>query len=200
MRKKSKSKKSSKKTDSVKRRRSGDDEFRISENFKIRLIGFLVLVFGILSIIAILSYSKADAQTLMRFSFLDMFRKETYSAIYKIIKPAWYCWSCNCKLFNRISFRLFYSYHSCYFGYNWLFTVSPNSHLKPATVSVYLLLFMTVLSASAGLIRFIAGPDIVSVSYCGASGNYLFFNFLFYFRRNRLFGIVLNRNCLLVCC
>jgi S-DNA-T family DNA segregation ATPase FtsK/SpoIIIE len=44
---------------------------------------------------------------------------------------------------------------------------------KPVTISVYLLLFMTALSASAGLIRFFVGTDYMTGAYSGSTGNFI---------------------------
>jgi len=172
MNKKMKAKLSVPKSES-KRKKNSQQEFQISENFKIRLIGVLIIFLGILSLIAILSYSKADAQTLLKFSFIDIFRKETYSALYKInnllgIAGAFVA---NISIENLFGyFTAIVSVILVIIGY----TLFRRKELyKPATISVYLLLFMTALSASAGLIRFFAGTDYMTGAYSGATGNFI---------------------------
>lgn len=176
---KARSRKRNYKSNSVKRRSSNNDEFRISENFKIRLIGFLLLLLGLLSVIAVLAYSKSDSQTLMRFSFFDMFRKETYTTIYKISNPLGVAGAviANFAIDNLFGyFTVLIPVTLIIIGYSLFRRISL---FKPITISAYLILLMLLLSASAGLIRFIAGSDSVSAAYCGAAGNFL--SSIFYF-------------------
>ena len=60
------------------------EDFNISEDAKKQIFGFLLSLAGILIFLSILSYSERDQATLERFSFLDLFRKETYSSLYVI--------------------------------------------------------------------------------------------------------------------
>jgi S-DNA-T family DNA segregation ATPase FtsK/SpoIIIE len=156
-----------------KSKKNTQEEFQISENFKIRLIGVLVVVLGVLSFIAILSYSKADAQTLLKFSFFDIFRKETYSSLYKINNLLGIAGA----FVANISIENLFGYFTAVIpviliiiGYT-LFRRKEMS--RPATISVYLILFMTDLSASAGLIRFFVGTDYMTGAYSGATGNFI---------------------------
>jgi len=172
MNKKMKAKLSLPKVES-KKRKNTQEEFQISENFKIRLIGILIIALGVLSFIAILSYSKADAQTLLKFSFFDIFRKETYSSLYKINNLLGIAGA----FVANISIENLFGYFTAIIpviltiiGYT-LFR--RNEMYKPATISVYLLLFMTALSASAGLIRFFVGTDYMTGAYSGATGNFI---------------------------
>lgn len=156
-----------------KSKRNTQEEFQISENFKIRLIGVLIVILGVLSFIAILSYSKADAQTLLKFSFVDIFRKETYSSLYKINNLLGIAGA----FVANISIENLFGYFTAVIpviliiiGYT-LFRRKEMS--RPATISVYLILFMTALSASAGLIRFFVGTDYMTGAYSGATGNFI---------------------------
>ncbi|MFZ4589472.1 MAG: DNA translocase FtsK [Ignavibacteria bacterium] len=156
-----------------KSKKNTQEEFRISENFKIRLIGVLIVFLGVLSFIAILSYSKADAQTLLKFSLLDIFRKETYSSLYKINNLLGIAGA----FVANISIENLFGYFTTVIpviliiiGYT-LFRRKEMS--RPATISVYLVLFMTALSASAGLIRFFVGTDYMTGAYSGATGNFI---------------------------
>ena len=170
MNKRMKSKLSDRKPES---RKKQSEEFAISENFKIRLIGALLIVLGVLLIIAIFSYSKADAQTLLRFSFLDIFRKETYSSLYRInnllgIAGAYVA---NVSIESLFGYFIFII-PSVVVIIGWtLFRRKPM--YKPATISVYLILLMTFLAGAAGLIRILAGPERLSGAYCGATGNFI---------------------------
>ena len=156
-----------------KSRKSQQEEFQISENFKIRLIGILISVLGILSFIAILSYSKADAQTLLKFSFFDIFRKETYSSLYKINNLLGIAGA----FVANVSIENLFGYFTSLIpvilviiGYT-LFRRKELS--KPVTISVYIVLLMTMLSSSAGLIRFFVGTDYMTGAYSGATGNFI---------------------------
>jgi DNA segregation ATPase FtsK/SpoIIIE, S-DNA-T family len=156
-----------------KSKKNTNEEFQISENFKIRLIGVLIIILGVLSFIAILSYSKADAQTLLKFSFFDIFRKETYSSLYKINNLLGIAGAFVSSLSIENLFGYFTSIIPVILiiiGYT-LFR--RNEMSKPATISVYLILFMTALSASAGLIRFFVGTDYLTGAYSGATGNFI---------------------------
>lgn len=156
-----------------KSRKSTQEEFQISENFKIRLIGVLIAVLGALSFIAILSYSKADAQTLLKFSFIDIFRKETYSSLYKINNLLGIAGA----FVANISIENLFGYFTALFPVVLLiigYTLFRRKEMSRAvTVSVYLILLMTLLSSSAGLIRFFAGTDYMTGAYSGATGNFI---------------------------
>jgi DNA segregation ATPase FtsK/SpoIIIE, S-DNA-T family len=172
MNKKMKAKLSAPKTESKKKKNS-KEEFQISENFKIRLIGVLIIILGVLSIVAILSFSKADAQTLLKFSLVDIFRKETYSSLYKINNLLGIAGA----FVANISIENLFGYFTAIIPVILIiigYTLFRRKEMyKPATISVYLLLFMTALSASAGLIRFFAGTDYMSGAYSGATGNFI---------------------------
>ncbi len=179
MTRKTRSRKLPSKKQSVKSRSSDKEEFRISENFKIRLIGVLLILFGALSLIAVLSYSKADSQTLLRFSFFDMFRKETYSSAYKFTNPLGVAGALIANFAIDNLFGYFTAVIPVVFiiiGYTFF---RRNSLAKPVTLSAYLILLMALLSACAGLIRFMSGPESVSAAYCGTAGNFL--SSVFYF-------------------
>ncbi|MCE1164611.1 MAG: DNA translocase FtsK 4TM domain-containing protein, partial [Bacteroidetes bacterium] len=171
MNKRMKSKLPEKKTGG--RKKQDTEEFRISENFKIRLIGILLMVLGILLITAIFSYSKADSQTLLRFSFFDIFRKETYSSLYKInnllgIAGAYVANLSIESLFGYFTFLI--PVGVVIIGFAMFRRISM---YKPATISVYLLILMTLISGAAGLARILAGNERISGAYCGATGNFI---------------------------
>lgn len=179
MTRKKRGKKHVSKKENVKRRNSDKEDFRIPESFKIRLIGFLLALLGVLSLVAILSYSKSDAQTLLRFSFFDMFRKETYSSAYQISNPLGVAGAVIATFAIDNLFGYFTVLVPAIFiiiGYT-LFR--RNSLSKPVTLSAYLLLLMALLASISGLIRYISGTDSVSATYCGAAGNFL--SSVFYF-------------------
>lgn len=179
MNKKMKSRISDSKSEPKRKRNTQNEEFRISENFKIRLIGILLMFLGVLSFIAIIFYSKADAQTILRFSFFDAFRKETYSSLYKIYNPLGIAGA----FIANISIENLFGYFTVFIPV--IFTIigyalfRRKSLYKPFTISAYFLLLMSLLSATAGLIRFVAGSDSISGAYCGATGNFL--SSIFYF-------------------
>ncbi len=55
------------------------EDFSISEDAKKQIFGFLLALAGVLIFLSVLSYSIKDQAALERFSFLEMFRTETYS-------------------------------------------------------------------------------------------------------------------------
>ncbi|MDD5360603.1 MAG: DNA translocase FtsK 4TM domain-containing protein [Ignavibacteria bacterium] len=163
----------SEKPSESRKRKTDKEEFRISENFKIRLIGMLLTVLGLLLIIAVFSYSKADTQTLQRFSFFDIFRKETYSSLYKInnllgVAGAYVA---------NVSIESLFGYFSAIIPVTIIiigFTLFRRKGLyKPVTISVYLILLMVFLSGTAGLSRILFGTERISGAYCGATGNFI---------------------------
>jgi len=172
MNKKMKAKLPDKKTVSSKKRPK-DEDFSISESFKIKLIGALLVVLGILTFIAIISYSKADSQVLLKFSVYDMFRKETYSALYKINNLLGIAGAYSAKLSVESLFGYFTAVIPVIIIIIGFTLFREKSVYKPLTVSIYLLFFMVLASGIAGMIRFIAGPEYVSGVYCGATGNFI---------------------------
>jgi DNA segregation ATPase FtsK/SpoIIIE, S-DNA-T family len=187
MNKKMKAKLPDKKSDSKKKKK--DQDFSLSESFKIKLIGALLVVFGILTFITIISYSKADSQVLLKFSLYDMFRKETYSALYKINNLLGIAGAFTARLSVESLFGYFTAVIPVIIIIIGFALFREKSIYKPLTVSVYLLFFMVIASGIAGLIRFVAGAEYVSGVYCGATGNFI--SSMFYYGIGAIGGFVI---------
>ncbi|MCU0371661.1 MAG: DNA translocase FtsK, partial [Ignavibacteria bacterium] len=166
-----------------------DEDFSISESFKIKLIGALLVVLGILTFIAIISYSKADSQVLLKFSVYDMFRKETYSALYKINNLLGIAGAFTARLSVESLFGYFTAVIPVIIIIIGFTLFREKSIYKPLTVSLYLLFFMVTASGIAGMIRFIAGTEYVSGVYCGATGNFI--SSMFYYGIGAIGGSVI---------
>ncbi|MCI0473870.1 MAG: DNA translocase FtsK [Ignavibacteria bacterium] len=188
MNKKMKAKLKDKKTGSSKRKPKEED-FSISESFKIKIIGALLIVLGILTLIAIISYSKADSQVLLKFSVYDMFRKETYSALYKINNLLGIAGAYTARLSVESLFGYFTAVIPLIIIIIGFTLFREKSLYKPLTVSLYLLFFMVIASGIAGMVRFIAGTEYVSGVYCGATGNFI--SSMFYYGIGAIGGSVI---------
>ena len=149
------------------------EDFNISEDAKKQIFGFLLSLAGILIFLSILSYSERDQATLERFSFLDLFRKETYSSLYVI-----YNWlGIAGALLSNFFVNNLFGYFSgaipiliTLYGGLLLFKQKFSRLIQ---FSIYFLLLMVTTSSVAGLVTILWGTDNVPSRYSGAVGDYI---------------------------
>ncbi len=156
-----------------KRRSVKDEEFAISEDFKKRLIGFLLFVIGILLFLSVLSYSKKDMVTLERFSFLDFFRKETYSSSDVINNWLGVAGAYISGIFVNNLFGYFSAVIALVIIILGYAVFRKKGLFRPITFSLYALLLMTLLAGSVGVMKYLFSGYRISVLYSGATGDFL---------------------------
>jgi S-DNA-T family DNA segregation ATPase FtsK/SpoIIIE len=156
-----------------KRRSVKDEEFAISEDFKKRLIGFLLFVIGILLFLSVLSYSKKDMVTLERFSFLDVFRKETYSSLYVINNWLGVAGAYISGIFVNNLFGYFSAVIALVIIILGYAIFRKKGLFRPLTFSFYALILMALIAGSVGVTRYVFDGDRISALYSGATGDFL---------------------------
>lgn len=147
------------------------EDFNISEDAKKQIFGFLLSLIGILIFLSVLSYSIKDQAALERFSFFEMFRKETYAMeIYNWLGAAG-------AIVSELLVSRLFGYFSAaipilitLYGVLLLFK---KQFPRIIQFSVYFLLLMVVTASSAGLLKIFMGSDAVPSRYSGATGDYI---------------------------
>lgn len=159
--------------ESKKRKPKDEEEFKIPETFKKKLIGFLLLLIGILFFFAIISYSDKDQVLLERIGFFDFFRKETYSSQYVINNWLGIAGAFSSNVFvNNIFgyYSIVLSLVICIIGYT---IFRSKSLYRAISFGIYSILMMVILSSGTGLLRFFVGKDSISTKVCGVAGDFL---------------------------
>ncbi len=153
--------------------KSSEDDFSISTESKKQILGFLLLVFGVLLALSVISYSDKDQSTLERLQFIDIFRKESYSKVFVTINwlgiaGAYVSDYFVTNLFGYFSVIIAVVFIS--FGINLIRKKALSSTVQ---FSIYSILLMMVLSSSFGLIKIFSGPENFSSHLSGTTGDFL---------------------------
>ncbi|HQY19557.1 MAG TPA: DNA translocase FtsK [Ignavibacteria bacterium] len=154
------------------KRNSSKEDITISEDFKKQLLGFLIGVFGIMICLSILSYSDKDQATLERMSFLNIFKKESYSSAFVT-----YNWLGIAGAYlSDFLVNYFFGYFSLIisvilitFGITLLFKKPLN---RTVQFSIYASLLMMMTASFFGLLRIFTGPQFISTKMSGTTGDY----------------------------
>lgn len=162
----------SKSKESGKRKPKEEEEFKIPETFKKKLIGFLLFLVGILFFFAIVSYSEKDQALIESIGFFEFFSKEKYSSLFI------YNWLGIAGAFiSNIFVNNIFGYYSvilslviCIIGY----TILRNKSLYRAiTFGISSVVMMVILSSGTGLLRLFLGKDSISPKVSGVVGDFL---------------------------
>jgi DNA segregation ATPase FtsK/SpoIIIE, S-DNA-T family len=162
----------SKSKESRKRKPKDEEELRIPETFKKKLIGFLLFLIGILFFFAIISYSEKDQALIESIGFFEFFSKEKYSSL--LI----YNWLGIAGAFtSNIFVNSVFGYYSvmlslimCIIGYTIFRT---KSLYRAITFGIYSVFMMVILSSGTGLLRLFLGKDSISPKVSGVVGDFL---------------------------
>lgn len=160
------------------KRRSSQEDFSISTDIKKQLLGFLILLFGVLIGLALISYSDKDQATLEKLSFIDVFRREAYSAVNVTFNWLGIAGAYVSNFFINSFFGYFSIIIAVVLILFGLTLLRKKSLGKTIQFSLYSLLLMLCLASSFGLIRIFTGRDLVSAKLSGTSGD--FFASVFY--------------------
>lgn len=163
----------SKSKETKKKKPEKQEEFQIPETFKKKLIGFLLLLIGVLFFLAIISYSDKDQVLLERIGFFDFFRRETYSSQYVINNWLGIAGAFAANVFvNNI-----FGYYSvilamilCIIGYT---VLRAKSMYRSVTFGIYSVFMMVILSTATGLMRLFTGNEYISPKVSGVAGDFL---------------------------
>jgi S-DNA-T family DNA segregation ATPase FtsK/SpoIIIE len=157
---------------------SKKEDYDISPDTKKQILGFLMLLFGVLLVLAIVSYSSKDQATLERLQFINIFRKEAYSKVYVTLNWLGIAGAYASDFFvNKLLgyFSVIIAVVFCLFGIT-LLRKKPLG--RTVQFSIYSVLLMMVLASSAGLLKIFFGPENISSQMSGTTGD--FFSNIFY--------------------
>ncbi len=157
---------------------SSQEDFSISTDLKKQLLGFLIFIFGILLGLAIISYSAKDQTTLERLSFIDIFRKEAYSAVYVTFNWLGIAGAYVSNFFINNVFGYFSIITALIFLVFGISLVRKKPLGKAVQFSIYSILIMICLSSSFGLLKIFSGKENISSKLSGTTGD--FFASVFY--------------------
>jgi S-DNA-T family DNA segregation ATPase FtsK/SpoIIIE len=152
-----------------KRRNRETEDFAISIEVKKQILGFVLVLFGVLLLFSIFSYSASDEGNISNQSVLNIFKREASSVPLKnwlgIVGAisADFLITKLCGYFSAIISLII-----VFFGFN---IIRKKSLFKPVMFGVYLLLLMIILSSSTSILaRYVSIPD--SPYFSGAVGGY----------------------------
>ncbi len=180
--KKSKVSRLSKKDNSAntapRKRRASEEDFSISTDLKKQLLGFLILTFGLLLGLAIISYSEKDQSTLERLSMIDIFRKEAYSAVYVTFNWLGIAGAYVSNFFINTFFGYFSIIISVILFAFGISLLRKKPLGRTIQFSIYSIMVMLCLASSFGLLKIFAGKENISSKLSGTTGD--FFASVFY--------------------
>jgi DNA segregation ATPase FtsK/SpoIIIE, S-DNA-T family len=162
----------SKSKESKRKKPEKQEDFQIPESFKKKLIGFLLLLIGILFFFAIISYSEKDQALIESIGFFEFFSKEKYSSflIYNWLGIAG-------AFISNIFVNNIFGYYSvilslvmCIIGYT---IFRSKSLYRAITFGIYSVFMMVILSSGTGLLRLFMGKDSISPKVSGVVGDFL---------------------------
>lgn len=155
------------------KRKSADEDFSISSDIKKQFLGFLLLIFGILLGLAIISFSEKDQAILERLKILDVFRKESYSSAYVTFN--WLgiagAYTSNFFVGNFFGyFSIIIAIIFIIFGINLILKKPLNRVIQ---FSIYAILVMSTLGSAFGLLKIFFGKENISGYLSGTTGDYI---------------------------
>jgi DNA segregation ATPase FtsK/SpoIIIE, S-DNA-T family len=150
-----------------------EEDFKIPETFKKKLIGFLLFLIGVLFFFAIISYSDKDQVLLERIGFFDFFRRETYSSQYVINNWLGIAGAFSSNIFvNNIFgyYSVIVSLILCIIG---ITVFRGKSLYRAVTFGIYSVFMMVILSSGTGLLRLFIGKEYIDTKVSGVAGDFL---------------------------
>lgn len=150
-----------------------EEDFKISLEAKIQILGFLIFILGVMTLLSILSYTQSDQGAVARLNIFELFRKETYSGNIQISNLL--------GIVGAITSNFLVTYFFGYFssiiaglviltGSLMLFKFPLKKMIHVSAFSLMLMLFLGTLS---GLGRILFGADNISINWSGTTGDYI---------------------------
>ena len=153
-------------------RKKSKEEFSIPVDIKKQFAGFLLILFGILLLSAIISYSDKDQANLNRIDIRSIFRSETYT---NNPMQNWLglagAFISNFLINDVLGyFTVIISLIVISFG--WM-VFRRKAMYRFVTISIYSILLMVVLAASSGVLRIFIGKNNFPSRFSGVVGDFL---------------------------
>jgi S-DNA-T family DNA segregation ATPase FtsK/SpoIIIE len=166
-----------------KRERSSGSSRKFEEGLPIankkQILGFFLVLFSMLIILSIVSYSDADQSRLESFSLTDIFKKENQTANYQTSNWLGIVGVLISDFFVRDAFGYFslvIPFLIVIFG---IFLMRKKPLLETLQLSVHMLVLMLLVSSLFGVMKITLGNDKISYALVGRSGDY--FSSILYF-------------------
>ncbi len=166
-----------------KRERSSGSSRKFEEGLPIankkQILGFFLVLFSLLIILSIVSYSDADQSRLESFRLTDIFKKENQTANYQTSNWLGIVGVLISDFFVRDAFGYFslvIPFLIIIFG---IFLMRKKPLIETLQLSVHMLVLMLLVSSLFGVMKITLGNDKISYALVGRSGDY-FSSILFY--------------------
>jgi len=146
---------------------------------KKQILGFFLVLFSLLVVLSIISYSDADQSRLESFNLSDIFKKENQSANYQTSNWLGIVGVIISGFFVRDTFGYFSLVIPSLLVLFGIFLMRKRALLDSLQPSVYLLVLMILFSSLFGVMKLTLGNDKISYTLVGRSGDY--FSSILYF-------------------
>lgn len=153
-------------------KRSKDEDFNISVEAKKQILGFFVLISGILLLLSIFSYTTNDEATLEKLNFFSIFRQETYSGAYPIQNWLGIAGAIVSQFFINNLFGYFSSILGLLIILAGVLLVAKKKFRPFVFYFSYAVLLMVLLGAALGLLRILSG-GAMSSKLSGTGGDFV---------------------------
>lgn len=153
-------------------KRSKDEDFNISVEAKKQILGFFVLISGILLLLSIFSYTTNDEATLEKLNFFSIFRQETYSGAYPIQNWLGIAGAIVSQFFINNLFGYFSSILGLLIILAGVLLVAKKKFRPFVFYFSYAVLLMVLLGAALGFLRILSG-GAMSSKLSGTGGDFV---------------------------
>jgi S-DNA-T family DNA segregation ATPase FtsK/SpoIIIE len=154
-------------------KRSKDEDFNISVEAKKQILGFFVLISGILLLLSIFSYTTNDEATLEKLNFFSIFRQETYSGAYPIQNWLGIAGAYVSQFFINNLFGYFSAIIGALIILAGVLLIAKKKFRPFTFYFSYSVLLMVLLGAALGLLRILSGAGTISSKLSGTGGDFV---------------------------
>ncbi|HEX2787501.1 MAG TPA: DNA translocase FtsK [Ignavibacteria bacterium] len=152
---------------------SKDEDFNISVEAKKQILGFFVLIAGVLLLLSIFSYTTNDEATLEKLNFFSIFRQETYSGTYPIQNWLGIAGAFVSQFFINNLFGYFSSIIGLLVIFAGILLIAKKKFRPYLFYFSYSVLLMVLLGSALGLLRILSGAGAISSKLSGTGGDFV---------------------------
>lgn len=152
---------------------SKDEDFNISVEAKKQILGFFVLISGVLLLLSIFSYTTNDEATLEKLNFFSIFRQETYSGAYPIQNWLGIAGAYVSQFFINNLFGYFSAIIGALIIFAGILLIAKKKFRPFLFYFSYSVLLMVLLGAALGLLRILSGTGAISSKLSGTGGDFV---------------------------
>lgn len=150
-----------------------EEDFKISLEAKIQILGFLIFIIGVMTLISILSYAESDQGAIARLNISELFKKETYSdniAVNNLLGIVG-------AITSNFLVTYFFGYFSSIIAGLVILTGSLMLFKFPLKkmihITAFSFLLMMFLGTMSGLGRIFFGANNITINWSGTTGDYI---------------------------